>query len=1124
MTPAAVGFQPELGRSYVVEASAGTGKTRELVNRIVDVLATGAPIEGIVAVTFTDAAAGHMKLRVRERLDQAIRSTADDTTRDYLVIALQRLDRAFIGTIHAFCAQLLHQRPVEAAIDPAFEELDQASAEALFNSVFRTWLGKSLAQSSPVLRRVFERLSSGDSQTRRDPVDRLCETAWRLIEWRDHPRGWERQPFDRREELTQLLKKIADFVELRSKAEKPHYDPLFRELQPVADFLERVERADALGSRDDDRVEAELIRLPYDLRWLKSSRGKFAEGITREAVLAAWDELRQAIEAYRLRSDADLAVALRDELWELNDLYAGAKRRAGKLDFADLLIHTRDLLANGTVRKHFQQRFTHVFVDEFQDTDPLQAEILLLLTCSDPEERNWRQATPCAGKLFLVGDPKQSIYRFRRADVDLYRGICRNLAEGGAGTYTLQTSQRSVQTIQSFVNSSFESLLPDYLPLLGGAASPSTQPGVIALPMPTPYSDKADKIAKKAINACSPAAVAAFIEWLVTKSGWTVRDPSDANGRRVIRAEDVCILFRRFTNYGEDLTRAYVRSLEARGIRHVLVGSKSFHKREEIGTIRAALRAIEWPDDELSVFALLHGSLFSIPDGTLLKFHSRYGRLFPFEKLPGDLDEEFHAIRDAFRLVQALHRQRNHQPAADTINVLLEHVRAHAGFAFRKGGERVLANVYRLADLARAFEARNALSFRSFVEHLDKEYDSSEAAEATVLEQSADGVKLMTVHKAKGLEFPVVILADLTANLVSPEGPDRFVDSERGLCAQKLMGCAPWELLENLEAERRADEVEGWRLAYVAATRARDILVVAAIGEEEPKDSWLGPLYPALYPRQEEYRNAGNGPGCPPFRDRTVLNRPTALGPREVSIQPDLHTGREGGNEVVWFDPALLNLEIDDTQGIDHEAVLKGTPEQRIAGRERYRAWSEERSRRNSEAATPRHSVLPVTATASEADRRRIEPETISIATGPLPATRSFGKLVHAILQHAGPGASVEELLSIARLQSRLPGHQTPDLERAAQVAHSALRHPVVCAAATAERSHREYPVLIRLFNGSLAEGKIDLAYFQNGVWTVVDFKTGSADQARYQHQLSLYASALAEATGEPVKAYLLAI
>src|SRR6202011_5627085 len=162
-----------------------------------------------------------------------------------------------------------------------------------------------------------------------------------------------------------------------------------------------------------------------------------------------------------------------------------------------------------------------------------------------------------------------------------------------------------------------------------------------------------------------------------------------------------------------------VRALEARSIPHLLVGSRSFHRREEVETLRAALTAIEWPEDELSVFATLKGSLFAIADHILLRFHHEVGRLHPFRPLPENLPNEFQPVHDALHLLADLHRTRNRRPIADTVNALLEATRAHAGFALRPAGHQVLANVYRVSDLARGFEMSGGISFRGFVEELE---------------------------------------------------------------------------------------------------------------------------------------------------------------------------------------------------------------------------------------------------------------------------------------------------------------------------------------------------------------------------------------------------------------------
>ena len=323
-------------------------------------------------------------------------------------------------------------------------------------------------------------------------------------------------------------------------------------------------------------------------------------------------------------------------------------------------------------------------------------------------------------------------------------------------------------------------------------------------------------------------------------------------------------LFRRFLSWNKDTTRDYVRGLEARGVPHVLIGARSFHRREEVETLRAALTAIEWPDDELAVFATLKGSLFAVPDSLLLRFRMTSGSLHPFRPLADDLDEEFAPIRDALGHLARLHRCRNWVPIVQTLSELLELTRAHAGFALRPAGDQVLANVQRIHDLARSYELNGGISFRGFVDRLNREAEKSHSSEAPVPEEGVEGVRLMTVHAAKGLEYPVVIAADLTARLAT-ENPDRFVDPERRLCAMRLLQCAPYELFEHDALERKRDEAEGVRIAYVAATRARDLLVVPAVGDERYA-GWLAPLHKAVYPHDKDIRDGAAAPGCPAFR------------------------------------------------------------------------------------------------------------------------------------------------------------------------------------------------------------------------------------------------------------------
>jgi ATP-dependent helicase/nuclease subunit A len=1086
--------------STVVEASAGTGKTTALVNRIVGAIATETPVESIVAVTFTHAAAGNMKLRVRQELERQRVAASDPATRGLLAAAARTLDRAFIGTIHAFCAQLLRRRPVEAGVDPVFQELAQPDAMRLFGRVFRAWIEKRLASPSPALTRALARLSWREERDGTSPLDALRLAAWSLTEWRDFDAPWDKRAFDRDAQLTALIGKAESVTDLRNRNGRRFRDGF----QPLAEFVVRARKL------DPNLAESELLRLPREMRWVKPQG-------SRDAVFAAWEELRAAIEEFGGAADADLAAHLRDELWEVVGLYQTQKRRAGQLDFMDLLLHARDLLRHDAARAELQQVYQRIFVDEFQDTDPLQAEILLLLAAADSSERDWHKAVPAPGKLFVVGDPKQSVYRFRRADARLFHRICSDLKAAGAEQAKLTASTRSRKSIQRFVNAAFEKTIPDYLPLEGGVDGPGDQPAIVALPMPKPYGTR--NLSNVKIEECSPAAVAAFIEWLCRESGWKVRDRS-TGAWVAVRPEHVCILFRRFTNFGVDLTQEYVRALEARGIEHLLVGSKSFHRREEVGTIRTALRAIEWPNDELSVFAVLRGSLCAVLDDTLLRFKNAHGGFYATRELPADLDPEFEPLRDAFTLLRSLHCQRNYRPIADTIRELLETTRAHAAFAFRTGGERVLANVYRLTDLARSFEIGGAAtSFRAFVEYLESEYEVGDTSEAPVLEQEGGGVQLMTVHKAKGLEFPVVILADLTAKLTGPQGADRYTDPENRLCAQRLLWCAPWELRDARATEAQADEEEALRVAYVAATRARDLLVVAAVGEAEHAGGWLSPLNDALYPQKEKWRTSQAAPGCPKFGGSTVLNRPPEQ-PEEVSVKPGLHYPKVGSQPVVWFDPAVLALEAAKSGGVEHEQVLAGTTEQAVEGLRRYEAWSARRAARIESATAPRHRVANAErmGVPTEAEGIAVETITLPLEAG-RPTGRRFGRVVHDVLQRAD---RPEDVAPLARVWGRRHAVSEADCEAAASAARTALDRIATMVPKGARRL-RETPLVVRLGDGTLVDGRIDLAWCDGTQWTVVDYKTDRRELRRVG-QLQLYALALQQATGLPARGIVLEV
>ncbi len=1108
-------IRTSLDESLIVEASAGTGKTTELVRRIVAILGEGkTTIDKIAAVTFTHKAAGELKLRLREELDK------ERLKHPPLEDALQRLEEASIGTIHSFCAQILRERPVEARVDPAFEELSDQESHRLYQRSFRAWLEKGLAQPSPGVRRAFARLAWRDSWDDSPPIEQLQWAGKKLVEWRDYPEPWLRDPFSRDEEIKTLVRMARELAEMSANPRRVN-DNLYRSLAPARALAGWIDKAESAGPRDYDALEGLLLKLGRDLgRNFRKGSGEYGGGVGREDLVLRCDELRRWIEEFRRRADADLAVELREEMRGLIDEYNERKQRAGKLDFVDLLIAVRDLVRDDAgVRHYLQDRFTHLFIDEFQDTDPLQAEILMLLASGDRHETDWRRVAPAPGKLFLVGDPKQSIYKFRRADIVLYRKVRDALIDRGVGFVKLTRSFRSVRNIQQFVNAAFETEMTgdvasgqaDWAPLEQDRIDADGRPSVIVLPVPRPYKSR---LSKEAVNKCLPDAIAAFIAWLVNDSQWG------------FRARDVAVLFRRRTQAGSDLTREYARALEARGLPHLLAGSKSFHRREEVETLRAGLAAIEWPDDELSVFATLKGSLFAIRDEVLLRYRHERGRLHPFHKFETSPDPDFVQVEEALALLGELHRARNRRPFAATVNALLEATRAHAGFVLRPGGNQILANVARVADLARTYELSGGISFRGFVDELAAQAEKEDAAEAPVLEEDSDGVRLMTVHGAKGLEFPVVILADLTANIAARD-PDQYVDGERRLCATRLLRCAPRELVDNEPQEKAREQAEGVRVAYVAATRARDLLVVPAVGDEAfPDGGWLSPLNKAIYPSRADWRKSQPAQGCPRFGEASVVERPPDYDREgEFSVRPGRIRPQSGEHEVVWWDPSKLTLNVEGGLGFHQKEILADDGGGSLAA---YRDWQTARANVIETGSRPEYQVFVASLALDAPPGENIGVEIVTVARSARRAAgRRFGILVHQVMRDVPLDADRAAIQRLVYWNTRLLGSPNEERDAATAAVETALAHPLITRARAAQRCHREYPLVLKLDDGRVLEGVLDLAFVENEQWVIVDFKTDAdtlVRRAQYERQLQWYGFALAELTKMPARAYLLQI
>ena len=1212
--------------TLIVEAAAGTGKTTSVVSRVVEMVAAGtARIGQIAAITFTEKAAGELRLRIRQGLESRIEDEERDpdagARRERLEVALSQLEEASIGTIHAFCATVLRERPIEAGVDPDFQILTDADQRAFFDRVFRRFVDRQLENPGPGIARLLRRSRNPAVS----PLEVLREAGRRLLDYRPFEAPWKRRSWDAGTAVEDIVEKpggsgdeeIPSLFMIEKLYRSLPKDPpgtrpnwLVRSMAAAADLGREIRVRDASSGRDVDWLEQALAELK-----VPGYSGRTPSGFRHAR---KWrDAFRARLLAFQQESNADLAALLREDLRGLIEDYEAAKQKAGMLDFDDLLLRTQGLLRDhAEVREELGGRLRHIVVDEYQDTDPMQTEIVLLLTAPEPPGGDWRAAIPVPGSLCLVGDPKQSIYRFRRADVAHYLEVKERLLANGAAEIRLTTNFRSVPAICDFVNRVMKPVFEeapglgglarqvDYVPLHPSRESIRESIPLAAIPLAhAPYA--------RQLEEQEPKAVADFVGGLLD-SGFRVSQ-ADKEGTRPVEPSDICLLFRRFRTYGRLVPQPYADALRDLGIPHSLAAVQTYIGSAELSFLRAALTAIEFPDDELSVYATLRGPLFAIPDQDLFLFRERHPeiRLRPARARLLELDDEAaprsgtidrttertgdrtpdpdrmdpamdRAIRDGLAFLYRLHRRRTHQPIAVTLQQLLGRNRAETGFAFWNSPDQVLSNLRRLAEAARAFEAGGGLSFRAFVEQLAAEAENPDAGSAHAIDEDVSGVRIMTTHTAKGLEFPVVILCD---GAFQRHGrASRVVNAERRLYACDLgSGIVPWDLIEGAPAEEAEDLAELDRLLYVSLTRARDLVAAPVAEGDFPRDSLLAPVAAALKPLR------GRG----------------GITPRVAEAGQPSAPGNARGGKPLW---ELLRKDSAD-----------GAPEE---GKAAEAAFLARRTRALDEGRAPSRAVASATALAASS-AALAAPGTVLAAPGTAlaapgtalaasstalaaPGTEGgaaevhqlatdpgrprgvlFGELVHRVLERIPLDADEPAVRREAARTSREVERMSRELERPEELSTSvgaavlgALGHPLLAEARRAEehgRCYRELPLLhfenaagpaagsqpsqdrfetastleveasdegaaapapagTRADGGDgplLVEGVADLVFQpeSGGPWTVVDFKTDSrtpddpefaAVEARYRRQVSLYARAVERATGQPAKSVLL--
>jgi ATP-dependent helicase/nuclease subunit A len=813
-------IREELHRNLLVEAAAGTGKTTSLVDRMLALVAEGqATVDRLCAVTFTVKAAAQLKERFQVGLEGSFAAERDPVKRDRLTVALDAIDRCFIGTIHSFCARLLRERPVEAGVDPEFVELDETEDLLLRQEAWERYKQTLFLESSPLLSELSRYGMSID----------LLEEAYQCLasnpDVEPAVAGRLREPaFDRERDL------VLAFLE-RAEKELPPRDP-----EAKSDSLQRKLRS-ALRLREirDLRRSAELVALFERLQ----RHGKVVQKLWPNAAVAV-----------RLRDDYDALVddvvspALgrwREFLYPVAveavkpavEVFRRLRRERGVLDFGDLLLLSRNLLRDHPeARRDFQRRFTPVLVDEFQDTDPIQAEVLLYLTGEDLVEKDWRRLVPAPGSLFVVGDPKQSIYRFRRADIETYECVKERIRVSGGRVLKLTTNFRSSPEVCDWVNDFFSKIFPAQAsreqaadaPLVPDRSNAGGFSGVVRLDVPATGGKSREDVAR-----ADAVRIASWIRSALDAKMEIAREAS-----RAARPGDFLILFR----YKKHMD-TYARQLELSGIPYEIAGGGAFSESRDLRDLLPVLESIADPDDPVSLVAALRGPLFGVDDDALYRHKRDGGRFHMFAPPPPASDPRIlraiEMLREAYELSKRL------PPAAALARIAGTLGAIAYGGARELGGTRA-GNLLKAVSIARALSAKG-VSFASIVRHLRRLTEASDTEEMSTTPGAVRAVRLLTLHRAKGLEAPIVFVADPGGEWDSPidwcvgretEPPQAWLRVLRQR-REEVARPVGWSARE--ETEKRFDEAEKARLLYVAATRAADLLVVSA-APSDTKSPW----------------------------------------------------------------------------------------------------------------------------------------------------------------------------------------------------------------------------------------------------------------------------------------------
>ena len=1070
----------DLATTLFVEAGAGSGKTTALVTRVVALVTSGtAELANVAAITFTDKAAAELRDRVRRALETAADADPTGAAGQRCRVAIDQLDGAAVGTLHSFAQRILIEHPIEARLPPLVEVLDEVSSGVEFERRWTTFRDALLADPS-LERTILLLLACGVKAAAMRSLAEAFDDNWDLVTERVPTDAPEPPPVRRL--LHVALADIDHVCVQRDRCRKPGTDTLAERLETIAAYAASLRALDdeveLLEALDADAPSFKVGRCGRAPDWDVDLQGFRSQ--VRDAG-AALTEMRGQVATACARRLASAIAAF-------TVAAAGERRDAGRLDFHDLLVLARSLLrdpVNGpTVRARLHARYQRLLLDEFQDTDPIQIELAVRIAAADPADaaagtEPWDAVGVAAGHLFVVGDPKQSIYRFRRADIATFLKAEQRFGPDGGGVVELTTNFRTGQAVIRWVNHVFAHLMaeppdvdvptpsqPEYRPLNAVRPAPPAGPSVSVLgPAAHPPRTPADEL-----RAAEAGDVAAVVSRAVDE-GWSVDD--GAGDWRPARLGDVTVLVPSRTSlpFLED-------ALDSAGVAFRAESSSLVYATRAVRDLLMVLRAVDDPSDYLRTVSALRTPLLGCGDDDLFRFKVEHKGRWSYLASQPDTVPLDDPVRAGLNYLRTLHDQRYWKAPSELADRVAADRRAfELGFADGRPRD-VWRRLRFVIDQARGWYEATGGNLRQYLRWVELQTsDGARVAESVLPETDDDAVRIMTIHSAKGLEFPITIVSGMSTVPKGRPAPAQVVFPPTGAPGYKFGAAVQTqEYTDWAPIDEQMGFDERVRLLYVASTRARDHLVVSlhrktrtSAGKATARTNaellvdGMGTLLDQVPDAVDTTRvlvtPAVPAPAAPPPMAAWAAERAVALAAasRPTAIAATALTD-EGGPDVVGEpDPGLQKRPRD----LDLPPWLKG----------RYGT--------------------------------------------------SVGRAVHGVLQTVdlATGQGVDAAVA-AQCQAEAVPDRADDV--AALVRH-ALRSPSVMEAATCPHWRELYactPIA-----GRLLEGYVDLLYRSPAGLVVVDYKTSAASDPEnlarrvdgYRLQGASYALTVAADTGEPV-------